>query len=188
MRRENRRRDNVLKISSATRKHIQKTLGLDTKKLLAFSELADAVAGKLSMPPIVESQYGYRQLTKNYIIQYCEIVGIPWHINSEKPACIIKAQTTKRVTYAAQRDWSWKPTKKVKNFYTSRAWMRLRYDVLTRHGRKCMACGNENGVMHVDHIKPRSKYPELALAIENLQILCEQCNFGKGTWNETDWR
>ena len=32
----------------------------------------------------------------------------------------------------------------------------------------------------VDHIKPRSKYPELALEIENLRVLCRSCNSKKG--------
>ena len=42
--------------------------------------------------------------------------------------------------------------------------------------------------MHVDHIKPISKYWELRLEIENLQVLCAECNQGKGAWDETDWR
>jgi 5-methylcytosine-specific restriction endonuclease McrA len=42
--------------------------------------------------------------------------------------------------------------------------------------------------MHVDHIKPRSKYPALELAEDNLQVLCELCNIGKSNTNETDWR
>jgi 5-methylcytosine-specific restriction endonuclease McrA len=51
-----------------------------------------------------------------------------------------------------------------------------------------MLCRQTNGVMHVDHIKPRSKYPHLALRESNLQVLCEACNLGKGNWDETDWR
>jgi ATP-dependent Lon protease len=46
-----------------------------------------------------------------------------------------------------------------------------------------MCCGDtpENGaVMNVDHIKPRKRYPELALDIRWLQILCGACNHGKG--------
>jgi len=43
-------------------------------------------------------------------------------------------------------------------------------------------------VLHVDHIKPRSKYPELSLTFSNLQILCEDCNFGKSNIDQTDWR
>lgn len=63
--------------------------------------------------------------------------------------------------------------------------------VLTKRGARCECCGAtpKNGIaIHVDHIKPRRKYPELALEESNLQILCEVCNHGKGSWNETDWR
>jgi 5-methylcytosine-specific restriction endonuclease McrA len=52
----------------------------------------------------------------------------------------------------------------------------------------CGATPQTGAVMNVDHIKPRKTYPELALSVENLQILCGECNHGKGNWNTTDWR
>ena len=76
-------------------------------------------------------------------------------------------------------------------FLRSYEWRALRMKVLDKYGPRCMCCGAtpEHGVkMHVDHIKPRRKYPELALSFDNLQVLCEECNHGKGNWNETDWR
>ena len=73
-------------------------------------------------------------------------------------------------------------------FFESRAWRELRYQALLTYGAICMACGRSDCEVHVDHIKPRSKFPELALDITNLQVLCEDCNLGKGTWDETDWR
>lgn len=73
-------------------------------------------------------------------------------------------------------------------FYWSDAWRDLRYRVLVKFGRKCMACGMMGSPAHVDHIKPRSKYPELELTFDNLQVLCEACNMGKRAWDETDWR
>jgi 5-methylcytosine-specific restriction endonuclease McrA len=42
--------------------------------------------------------------------------------------------------------------------------------------------------MHVDHILPRSKFPELELDIDNLQVLCEECNLAKSNIDTTDWR
>lgn len=70
-------------------------------------------------------------------------------------------------------------------------WRKLRMQALKKYGPKCMCCGATpatGAVMNVDHIKPRKKHPELALDINNLQILCHDCNHGKGNWDQTDWR
>lgn len=78
-----------------------------------------------------------------------------------------------------------------KDFYKSGAWRAIRYLALKlAHGRCqcCGACAHDNLQIHVDHIKPRSAYPELSLAIDNLQVLCEDCNIGKSDWDATDWR
>lgn len=76
-------------------------------------------------------------------------------------------------------------------FLASYEWRKLRMVVLKKRGARCECCGSTpaDGVrMHVDHIKPRRKFPELALTESNLQILCEVCNHGKGSWDQTDWR
>lgn len=76
-------------------------------------------------------------------------------------------------------------------FYHTREWLQLRYRVLQRRGATCEACGSTrtHGVrIHVDHIKPRSKFPALELDENNLQVLCEPCNIGKSNKDSTDWR
>jgi hypothetical protein len=58
---------------------------------------------------------------------------------------------------------------------------RLRAQVLMRDSAKCRLCGvtpADGAKLHVDHIKPWSKGGETM--IDNLQILCETCNIGKG--------
>ena len=92
---------------------------------------------------------------------------------------------------AQERRSAPKPKKPAANFYASPAWKALRYQALVKYGSKCMCCGStpESGaVLHVDHIKPRSKFPHLRLDIANLQILCEPCNMGKSNKDETDFR
>jgi len=87
--------------------------------------------------------------------------------------------------------WVIRKIKKIacsEKFYTSPRWRRLRIRVLKKYGRECMACGIIDGEMHVDHIKPKSKYPELALSISNLQVLCKECNFGKSNKYNYDFR
>jgi hypothetical protein len=77
---------------------------------------------------------------------------------------------------------------KVEKFYASFEWRRLRYLVLKNYGAMCMLCNKTDTMLHVDHIKPLRKYWELRLVYKNLQVLCEECNHGKGSWDETDWR
>lgn len=76
-------------------------------------------------------------------------------------------------------------------FLESFEWRTLRLRVFACHGHRCMCCGATPAhgfMMHVDHIKPRKKRPDLALDFNNLQVLCEVCNHGKSNWDETDWR
>lgn len=77
------------------------------------------------------------------------------------------------------------------DFYRSREWLEARYLALVKFGRKCMCCGatSDDGVkMHVDHIKPRSKFPSLELDVSNLQVLCSNCNIGKSNKHTDDFR
>lgn len=77
------------------------------------------------------------------------------------------------------------------DFLSSFEWRRLRMIAIKRYGARCQCCGatpDHGARIHVDHIKPRKAFPHLALDIENLQILCEECNHGKGNWDMSDWR
>ena len=76
-------------------------------------------------------------------------------------------------------------------FYASDEWVRLRYKALKANDGRCELCGrskHDNATLHVDHIKPRSKHPELELELSNLQVLCSTCNWGKSNKDDTDWR
>lgn len=77
-------------------------------------------------------------------------------------------------------------------FYSSDEWQELRVRVLEVYECKCMMCGrsprSHGIVIHVDHIKPRSKFPHLSLTFDNLQLLCAACNLGKKNKYSTDWR
>ena len=69
--------------------------------------------------------------------------------------------------------------------------------VLKQFGPVCMCCGARREDLNiagepvricVDHIKPLSTHWELRLERQNLQVLCDECNQGKGGWDSTDWR
>jgi hypothetical protein len=77
------------------------------------------------------------------------------------------------------------------SFYKRRAWITLRYQILNKYDARCMLCGigRESGVaIQVDHIRPISIYPELALCEDNLQVLCANCNQGKSNSDIQDFR
>ncbi len=73
-------------------------------------------------------------------------------------------------------------------FYTSSEWRLVRKQIVEEQGRVCQKCRShikDDYDLTVDHIKPRSKFPELALAKSNLQVLCRRCNSAKGAiYNE----
>ena len=76
-------------------------------------------------------------------------------------------------------------------FLRTYEWRRVRMQALKLYGTRCQCCGASpatGAVLHVDHIKPRKLYPQLALDVQNLQVLCHECNHGKGNWDMTDWR
>ena len=72
------------------------------------------------------------------------------------------------------------------SFYDSPEWKALRNKVSKTYPPICMRCGNKDN-LDVDHIKPRSKYPELELDFNNLQVLCRDCNLLKGTKDSPEW-
>lgn len=79
----------------------------------------------------------------------------------------------------------------MKGFYESRAWKILRYQAFEKYGNRCQCCGatpDDDVQLHADHVKPRSTNPELALDLNNIQILCVDCNVGKLNQFDTDWR
>jgi 5-methylcytosine-specific restriction endonuclease McrA len=112
--------------------------------------------------------------------------------NKSGPVTFIDPKTFKPKQITA-RSIKQKTIRKVTSdeFLKSYEWRKLRMVALKKHGARCQCCGatTANGVMmNVDHIKPRKTHPHLALNLDNLQILCEVCNHGKGNWDTTDWR
>lgn len=60
-----------------------------------------------------------------------------------------------------------------------RRWKRQQYNL---QAGRCMDCQKSISLKgsHIDHIKPLSRHPSLAIAPENLRILCADCNLSKG--------
>lgn len=71
-------------------------------------------------------------------------------------------------------------------FYTGNCTVSIIFQIDIKRFRALYA--SDGMVMHVDHIKPRSLYPHLALDIANLQIMCNECNVSKGNRDEVAWQ
>lgn len=106
-------------------------------------------------------------------------------------------------TKASKQGKKWRPNKKKKNnkvktkirpvkskLLDAKKWAVVRYKALKLNNGKCQCCGRSGHetILHVDHIKPKSRYPELMYTLSNLQVLCAACNYGKNWRDETDWR
>ncbi len=65
----------------------------------------------------------------------------------------------------------------------------IRWQVFQRDSWKCVSCGRgsqDDVILHVDHIVPRSKGGKDSL--ENYQTLCDLCNIGKSNKDNTNLR
>jgi len=58
------------------------------------------------------------------------------------------------------------------------AWKSLRLRVFERDGHRCLRCGSDQN-LQADHILPKASFPFLTFDINNLQTLCQPCNFWK---------
>ena len=106
--------------------------------------------------------------------------------HKKKVAAKVKANAVAKANKKPSVNWTQSPS-----FCKSRAWKELRYEAIAKYGNTCMTCGRspkDGIIIHVDHIKPKLIYPHLALKLDNLQILCAECNVGKSYKDKTDWR
>ena len=119
--------------------------------------------------------------------RYPEMAGRPKY---EAMVWFLRQETQQPIVMVTPRPRSSSPEEQ--GFLRSYAWRKLRLVVLKQQGRRCACCGATPSdgvtVLNVDHIKPRVRFPALALEISNLQVLCEACNHGKGNWDQSDWR
>ena len=170
------------------KKHLQLTRATLHLQAKGFLVGATAPASLSSVSRAIQKYYGTQATLKRIqkwqlVANFCDKEGV---ILSAKRPKIYKRLATKK---DLEKNILGSVTSDA--FLLSYEWRRVRMEVLKRDGASCLCCGAtpKDGVkMHVDHIKPRRKFPELALNKDNLQVLCEVCNHGKGNWDQTDWR
>jgi 5-methylcytosine-specific restriction endonuclease McrA len=78
----------------------------------------------------------------------------------------------------------------LKAFYQTPQWKTLAYQLKIACGWTCQCCGAtaDDARIVTDHVKPVRYFWHLRLEQTNLQVLCEDCNHGKASWDATDYR
>ena len=86
------------------------------------------------------------------------------------------------IDVTAQVDTRHETISKQREFYSSPEWQALRRRVIREEGERCYICSKlaSGSDLAVDHIRPRSKFPHLALERSNLHVICRFCNSAKG--------
>lgn len=139
---------------------------------------------------ILRARYGQSLKPSELCLLYCNELGIdPVHRFLHCDFLVDRFSNNKCAilnSKNANRFYS-KPKEIVPEFYLSLQWRMLRRSILMAYGKVCMNCGNKSNI-HVDHIKPKSKFPELAMDPMNLQVLCKICNESKSDLHFTDYR
>jgi len=95
--------------------------------------------------------------------------SIPWNKGKKSP-------------WLSERNRINNPQKKGKlsSTWKGGCMMYMKKQALIRDDYTCQICGmREPEIMVVDHIKPKSIFPELALEINNLMTLCPNCHARK---------
>jgi len=132
----------------------------------------------------IDSDFDLNLLKELYIKEYIAVKS------SQQERLINKSKMSSSIVYEEHSNVIGNlPSSK---FYNTSEWRSVRYIALKNSNGICQCCGSspKNGgkPLHVDHIKPRSIYPELSLSTDNLQVLCEDCNLGKSNTHQDDWR
>lgn len=84
-------------------------------------------------------------------------------------------ETKKKISYARKINKG-----KNHNSWTGGSEAYRKQRVLERDNYTCQCCGmRDEEIMSVDHIKPKSIYPELTKEMENMQALCPNCHARK---------
>ncbi len=125
--------------------------------------------------------------------KFCNIIGYPKPDNVNINNWVLQLYREGKLSHIKpytnpRKKLKPKDVKKPKDFYQTEKWLTLKKKVLRTYGCYCMKCFVKRTEIHVDHIRPRSKRPDLELNFNNLQCLCRKCNYEKMNYNEIDYR
>jgi 5-methylcytosine-specific restriction endonuclease McrA len=123
------------------------------------------------------------RMTRNNVLIACKCCGnmassFKWRI---KVFCSKKCQMSCR-TGENNPNYIDGRTPENKRIRHSKEYKEWRISVFERDKFTCQHCGKIGGVLHADHIKPFSLFPDLRLSLSNGRTLCKPCHEKTPTW------
>lgn len=96
-------------------------------------------------------------------------------------SCIRKLKSSRNKKQIGPLNPNWKngATSIADKFYNSKEWKTVRTEAFIRDNYTCVDCGQVGHQLEANHIKPRSRFPELALVLDNIETLCKKCHDSK---------
>lgn len=168
----------------------QARLDVPRTRRMSMSELCEDVILGLSLVALLLSWFALWLSPKSAPLPIaCAVLGF---LIARKCNSIHKEEdaTRKRLLNSRLEELARERQRKIdetKAFYASSEWRLVREQVIQEQGRVCQKCRHriaDDYDLTVDHIKPRSKFPQLALDKSNLQVLCRRCNSAKGVTHD----
>ena len=83
-----------------------------------------------------------------------------------------KPRGKEKVHYVNSKEFE----EEIQKFYNSEEWKKLRTEVFTRDNFTCQDCNKYGGYLEANHIKARSRHPDLKLVASNIETLCKPCH------------
>lgn len=112
----------------------------------------------------------------------CQKTFNPWKGYVAQIYCSLsckKSAENKRSVGEKNPNWKGGATSEADKFYSSSAWKEVRTAAFKRDDWTCQDCLKRGGRLEANHIKPRSKFPDLKLELTNIETLCKKCHDGK---------